>query len=37
MAWTKAELEAYAADHDVDIAGLTTKQEILDAIQIAAG
>lgn len=30
--WTKKQLEAYAAEHDVDLDGATTKAEILDAI-----
>lgn len=31
--WTVADLRALAADNDVDLKGLTTKAEILEAIE----
>lgn len=37
MAWTKPQLEAYAEAHDINISGLSTKQQILDAITLAEG
>lgn len=33
LAWRKAQLESYAAEHGIDVTGATNKTELLEAIE----